>query len=338
MKSLNFLFPEAQKLILVEEDLPPIGPDTVLIKAIVSHVSTGTEMFCYRGVFDPDTNWAEWVKYPFRPGYSMAGQVVETGKNVAGVQPGDLVLCGRPHGQYASVEYGEAARNSHTPPLFKIPDGLEPDEVIWNSMAGVAVVGCRKAKIEFGENVAVIGAGPIGQMTIQYAKICGAVRVLSIDPVKKRIDCAIESGATDVLAMDAKSALPEIENLLGTKPEVVFDSTGNYEVLPIACNMVGMYGRVILNGDTPEPSKQVMGPVVFKSLDIHGAHGNKPGDLLSLPWVSRRNAQMTFEFMKQKRLKVKHLISHRYKPEDAPEVYHRLLNDRSYSMGVVFDW
>lgn len=338
MKSLNFLYPEPQKLVLVEEEVPSIGPNTILIKAIVSHVSTGTEMFCYRGIFDPGTNWADWVKYPFHPGYSMAGQVVEVGKDVTDFKPGDLVLTSRPHGQYAAVEYGEAQRTSYSPPIYKIPDDLTPDEVIWNSMAGVAIVGCRKAKIEFGENVAVIGAGPIGQLTAQYAKICGAVRVVSIDPIQKRLDCALESGVTDILAMDAKAAVPEVEKLLGTKPDVVFDTTGNYQVLPIACDMVNFYGRIILNGDTPEPSKQVMGAVVFKSLDIHGAHGNKSGDPISLPWVSRRNVQMTFELMKQKRIKVEHLISHRYRPEEAPEVYRRLLQDRSYSMGVVFDW
>ena len=339
MKSLNFLFPEPQKIVLVEEDVPRLGPDTILIKTIVSHVSTGTESFCYRGIFDPGTLWDGWVKYPFRPGYSTAGQVIEVGKDVTDFKPGDLVYCGRPHGQYITIEYDDAAKAHHSPPLHKIPSELEPDEVIWSSMAGVAIVGCRKAKIEFGENVAVIGAGPIGQLTIQYAKICGAVRVVSIDPVQKRNDCALVSGATDVLTMDAESAVPEIEKLLGMQPEVIFDTTGNYKVLPIACEMVGLYGRIILNGDSPEPSKQVLGPtVVAKSLDISGCHGNKAGDIASLPWVGGRNQLMTFELMKQKRLKVKHLISHRYKPEEAPEVYDKLLHGRDYSMGVVFDW
>jgi len=120
-----------------------MGPDTVLVKSIVSHVSSGTEMFCYRGIFDPGSNWAEWVQYPFHPGYSMAGRVLETGKNVTDFKPGDLVYTGSFHGQYASIEYGDQAKAGVSPPLYKIPDGLEPEEVVWNSLAGVGIVGCR---------------------------------------------------------------------------------------------------------------------------------------------------------------------------------------------------
>ena len=340
MKSLNFLFPEPQKLVLIEEDVSAVGPNTVLIESIVSHVSTGTEMWCYRGIFDPNTVFSEWVKFPFRPGYSTAGRVLEVGRDVVGVKPGDLVHTGRPHQQYVTVEYGEKERNNLIGRILtKIPDGLVPDEMIWASMAGVAIVGCRKAKIEFGEYVAVIGAGPIGQLTSQYAKLCGAVRVVSIDTVQKRLDCALEGGgATDVLCMDAQSAISAVEEVLGTKPEVVFDTTGNYAVLQHACLMVKTFGRIILNGDTPEPSKQIMGPVVSRSLDIRAVHGNIASDLNSLPWVGKRNAQMNMELLLQKRIKVKHLISHRYKPQEAPEVYKKLAHDRSYSMGVVFDW
>jgi len=175
-------------------------------------------------------------------------------------------------------------------------------------------------------------------MTVQYAKLCGAVRVVSIDRVQKRVLCALESGATDGLVMDAKDAIPEIEKLLGAKPEVVFDATGNYEVLPIACNMAQFYGRVILNGDCPEPSRQCLGPVVSKSLEIHGTHGNKPGDIVSLPWVAKRNTQMNFDLMKQKRIKVKHLNTNRFKPEEAPDVYRRMFEDRYFTIGVLFDW
>ena len=341
MKSLNFVYPEAQKLILVEEEVPAPGLNTILIKSIVSHVSLGTEMHCYGGDFDSFTNWAEWVKHPFRPGYSTAGRIVEVGKNVVDFKPGDLVYCGKPHAQYISVEYGENERNSLIgQPLYKIPDGLDTDEVIWSSMAGVAIVGCRKAKIEFGENVAVIGAGPIGQLTAQYARLCGAVRVVSIDTIKPKLDYAMQcGGATDVLAIAAEDAAPAIEELLGAKPEVVFDCTGNYRVLRHACDIVKEYGRIILNGDTPFPTKQSLGSALSKSIDLHPVHGMIAGQLHSLPWTAGRNTKMNFDFMLQKRIKVKDLITHRFKPQEAPEFYHMLYTDRSFpAVGVLFDW
>jgi 2-desacetyl-2-hydroxyethyl bacteriochlorophyllide A dehydrogenase len=340
MKSLNFIYPEPQKLVLVEEEVPALGPNTVLVENIVSHVSIGTELFCYRGVFDPGSNWENWVKYPFRPGYSMAGRVIETGKDVVDFKPGDLVRTTQPHGQYSTIEYGEnEINNIINRSIYKVPGDLCLDEVIWESMCCVAIVGCRKAKIEFGENAAVIGAGAIGQLTAQYAKLCGAQRVVSIDTVQKRLDCALKSGgATDALCMDVKYAISAVEELLGAKPEVVFDSTGNFEVLKYACDMVNNCGRVIVNGDTPEPSKQELGFIVYKSLEIHGVHGNFSGYLASYPWISIRNSEMNLEFIRQKRINVKQLISHRYSPREAPEVYARLLHDRAFCTGVVFDW
>ena len=52
--------------------MPAPGEGEVRCRADVSLISTGTEGACLRGVFDPGTNWADWVRYPFRPGYSMA--------------------------------------------------------------------------------------------------------------------------------------------------------------------------------------------------------------------------------------------------------------------------
>ena len=169
--------------------------------------------------------------------------------------------------------------------------------------------------------------------------MAGALRVIVIDPVTKRLDCALTGGATHVLSMNADEAIPEVERILdGERPEVVFDTTGHYAVLPIACDMARKYGRIILSGDCSEPSKQVLGAVVFKSLEIRGAHFAKGGDVEALPWSDKRHARMYFDLLQQGRLRVDHLNSHYYKPVEAAMVYEKLLRDRSYTMGVVFDW
>lgn len=64
----------------------------------------GTEERCLRGVFDEGTNWAGWVRYPFKPGYSMCARVLSVGEGVEGFRPGDRVFAHAPHCQYFNVE------------------------------------------------------------------------------------------------------------------------------------------------------------------------------------------------------------------------------------------
>ncbi|MFH1927368.1 MAG: hypothetical protein ABIK79_04220 [Chloroflexota bacterium] len=45
-----------------------------------------------------------------------------------------------------------------------------------------------------------------------------------------------------------------------------------------------------------------------------------------------------FDYLVQKQMKVSDLITHRYSPADAPEVYARLVRDRSAEIGLIFDW
>ena len=53
--------------------------------------------------FDPGTNWADWIRFPFRPGYSMAARVVAAGGD-SDVRPGDLIASWTPHAQRFVVE------------------------------------------------------------------------------------------------------------------------------------------------------------------------------------------------------------------------------------------
>jgi len=55
-------------------------------------------------------------------------------------------------------------------------------------------------------------------------------------------------------------------------------------------------------------------------------------------WTRRRNTELFFNLVADGHVSVKHLISHRYKLEEAPEAYRMLLRDRTEAMGVVVDF
>ncbi len=333
MKSTYILFPEANKIQVRQEEVLPPGPGEVLCQAQVSLISTGTETFCLQGVFDPGTNWAGWVKYPFRPGYSMSARVVGVGKEVTGLKEGDRVSIWRVHEQFFKVRPEQ---------LLRIPDGLTDEEGTWNSLACTTQLAVRRAELQLGETVGVVGLGLLGQLIVQYLLVNGARRVIAIDPVQMRAEMARAHGATHVLSVEARSARAQVAEITGGRMlDAVWDVTGRPEVLTQCVQLLRRLGRVVLVGDTPVPLQQPVGPgVLSNSISILGVHGavSAPSYSEWTPWPRNEIAQLFFDYLLQGRMKVKDLITHRWSPAEAPKVYEGLVRDRSGTMGNMFEW
>lgn len=333
MKSLYIVFPEPGVVDVRREKITPPGPGQVLCRAERSLISTGTELYCLRGVFDPGTNWASWVQYPFRPGYSMSATVVEVGSEVASVRAGDRVIISAPHQQYVTV-----APES----LLPLPDEATWDEAPWWSLANQTQVAVRRADLELGESVAVVGLGLLGQLITQYLHVAGARRVIAIDLAQGRLDLALAHGATHAFRGTADQALPFVKDLTGGKMlDAVWDVTGIPTVLATTIPLLRRRARVVLVGDTPTPTQQYLGPgVLSNSISILGVHGSSFPSAYSefTPWTAREQTALFFDYLAQGRMRVHDLITGRHSPEDAAEVYAGLVQDRTRSLGVLFDW
>jgi 2-desacetyl-2-hydroxyethyl bacteriochlorophyllide A dehydrogenase len=333
MESSYIVFPEPGKVEVRKEEVHPPGPGEVLCKATRSLISTGTETYCLRGDFDPGTFWESWVRYPFRPGYSMVGQVIAVGPDVTGLKVGDRITSRTPHQQIFKLPPAEAQQ---------IPDAVTDAEATWARLAGTTQLGVRRAKLELGESVGVIGLGILGQLVVQYCRLAGARRIVAVDLAANRLEAARAHGATHILVGDANSTRPEIEQIThGKLLDVAFDVTGNPAVLSAAVQLVRRLGRVVLLGDTPNPSQQYLGPGVLSNsiaiLGIHGtAHPSESTDFA--PWSRVEMTDLFFDYLVQKRMRVDDLITRSVSPLKAPEVYDQMVTDRSGMLGVVFDW
>jgi 2-desacetyl-2-hydroxyethyl bacteriochlorophyllide A dehydrogenase len=333
MDSRYIVFPEPGKVEVREEQIGPPGPGEMLCVATRSLVSTGTETYCLRGDFDPGTFWESWVHYPFRPGYSMVGRVIAAGPDVTGLKAGDRITSRTPHQQFFKLPVVEAQQ---------IPDAVTDAEASWARLAGTTQLGVRRARLELGESVGVIGLGILGQLVVQYCRLAGARRIVAVDVAPSRLEAARAHGATHILPVDAHSARAEIERITqGRLLDVAFDVTGHPAVLSAAVQLVRRLGRVVLLGDTPNPSQQYLGPGVLSNsiaiLGIHGtAHPEESTDFA--PWSRVEMTDLFFDYVAQKRMRVDDLITRSVSPLQAPEVYDRLLKDRSGQLGVVFDW
>lgn len=333
MRSKYVVFPEKGRVELREEDVASPGPGEILCGAEKSLISIGTESYCLEGRFDPGTNWERWVRYPFRPGYSMVARVIAVGSDVEGIKEGDRVAVSTSHQQF----FRTRVRDAHV-----LPEGISDEDGTWMSLACTTQLGIRRAELQLGETVGVVGMGMLGQLVVQYLAASGARRIIAIDTIQSRLDMAMAHGATHALNAKVDEARAEIAAITDNKMlDVVYDVTGNPAVLAGAIPLVRRLGRLILLGDTPTPTQQHLAPgVLSNSIAILGIHGSTyPADESEFhPWTRRTMTDLFFDYLLRGRMRVADLISHRHAPSDAPEVYRRLLEDRSSALGVIFDW
>jgi 2-desacetyl-2-hydroxyethyl bacteriochlorophyllide A dehydrogenase len=333
MKSAYVVYPEAKQVAIREEDVTPPQEGEILCQAERSLISIGTETYCLRGEFDAGTTWAGWVKYPFRPGYSMCARVIGVGPGVAGCKEGDRVLASAPHAQYFKTSVGR---------INPVPDGVTAEEATWGTLACTTQLAARRVGLELGETVGVVGLGMLGQLVTQYLKVDGARHIIVIDTVEGRLDMARAHGATHSFNGFAIAALPAVQELTGGRGlDAVWDVTGHPSALAQCIELLRRRGRVILTGDTPNPSQQFLGPSTLgKSISILAVHGNSSAPHFSelTPWTQSEIIALFYDLVLQKRMRVDDLVTHRHSPTEAVAVYDRLVTDRTSSVGVIFDW
>lgn len=335
MKSTKVVFTNKNQIDVIREDIPSIKGNQILCKSEISLISIGTEMRCLKGEIDPGTNWSEWVKYPFNPGYSMTGTVIDVGTDVIDFSVGDKVVIQKPHCQYF-VEY------SNNPNLIKIPEGITFEEASWQPLGCITQLGVRRAEVKLGDTIGIVGLGMLGQLVTQYLKMSGTRKIIAIDVNNSRLELAKKNGVTYIFKGDVKDSRNTISQITGGKMlDTVFDITGLPQILSSATKLLRRLGKVVLLGDNTMPSKQFLGPnVVSDSISILGIHGSMSPDTPNEfnPWTLRAMAELFFDFILDGRMKVAHMVTDVFSPLEAERVYTWLANEKPDAVGVVFDW
>jgi len=319
MDSLNVYFTGVNQVEVRTEAVREPGPSEVVIRTAKTLISTGTECICLGHLFESGSHWDKWIKYPFSPGYSLAGTVHGVGSEVEGFNPGDRVAARANHRQYAVTNVTR---------IVRIPNSVTDEDATWFGLANIVQNGVRRAEHVMGESVVVIGLGILGQ--------------LAVDPAEKRLEMARNHGATHTIAVGAGDAIEEALRLTGgAGADVVYDVTGHSAVFVAALKMAKRFGRVIILGDTGSPSEQrLTSDVITRGLRIIGAHDNNP-PLESTDhayWSHAKMAELLFTYLARGDIRVSDLVTHRYSPVDAPESYRMLREERESAMGVVFEW
>jgi 2-desacetyl-2-hydroxyethyl bacteriochlorophyllide A dehydrogenase len=323
----RLIFPAKQQVLIEAFDPGRPGQGEVLVRTQLSLMSTGTENIVFNRLFDPGTHWDKWVKYPFTPGYTSVGVVEAVGENVTTLKAGDRVAFRVGHRSHAIVEAMECQ---------PIPDAVPFDQAVWFALAKIAFLGARAADYRIGDSALIIGAGPIGQMSIRWARAAGVATILAVDTAAYRMPLAKAGGATAVINAPITEAREAILRVGGDKlPRVVVDTTGNAAVFSAALGLAADFGKVVILGDTGQPGHQVLTPdVITRGLTVVGAHDghNTP------EWNNATISRLFFSLVAEGRFSMQGLNSLVFQPEECEKAYATANRDRAVTMGIIFDW
>ena len=290
------IFKKPGEFVYEDRPIPEIiNPDDIRIKILGVGIC-GTDLHI---LMDPPL-------HPAKPdiifGHEFCGQVDAVGDAVKNLKPGDKVIVD-PHPPCGYCDNCRSNRQEMCENLFLHGEGVEGQAATRGifrdgGLASYAVIpagsafkvapdtpfkhmalaeplsctgyGIEKLKIQVGESVCIIGAGPIGQLFTALAKANGATKIIVSEPHKYRREMAQKCGATRVVD-------PKVEDLVsvckeetgGLGADHCIEAVG--QLLMTAIDAVRSCGKVLMFGHDETVAPPIkLGELVKKEVEIHG--------------------------------------------------------------------
>jgi 2-desacetyl-2-hydroxyethyl bacteriochlorophyllide A dehydrogenase len=236
-RSVEFLSPG--NVHIVEEAVPEVGANQLLIRTSCSLVSTGTELKVFKGDLDPDepadltiVSLKERMAYPLRYGYSLVGEVVAVGDGVDQADwLGKLVFSFSPHSSAVVIDVSSA---------MLVPEGIAPEDAVFLPSVETAVSFVQAARPNIGEKVLVVGQGLIGMLTGAVMTQLSNADTTIADVSEKRLAAAS--------SFNSKATIwnPTAPRSRGTAFDLTVEVSGHPGGLQTAIDNTGSNGRVVI--------------------------------------------------------------------------------------------
>jgi 2-desacetyl-2-hydroxyethyl bacteriochlorophyllide A dehydrogenase len=273
---------------VVTTELRPLREDEVLVDVEACGIC-GTDVHIVEGTSRSTP--------PVVLGHEYVGRIVELGKEVKGHAIGKRVaidpniacgkcfycrrglvhLCSSLRALGVDIDGGMAeycvvpARQ-----LYTLGEEMSPEVCAFVEPLSCAVHGIDRAGIRPGDTVVILGGGPIGQIMLQLARICGAAFTVLVEPIQHKRELGEKLGASlavDPLTADVGEALFDVAP---QGADVVIECAGTPATAALSLELARRGGTVEFFGVCPIGSAIPLEPnkVYFKELTIVGSYVN----------------------------------------------------------------
>ncbi len=335
----SFVNVAAQNVVCLEtEEIDPkdLAADQLLIETEWTFISAGTELANYTGVEPKTQQKGSWCFYPWRSGYANVGIVKALGSDVTRAEVGDRV--------FTYAKHSALAKYSQAKLVYPVPNDISPDIAVASRMAGVAATSILVSTIHGAPTVVIFGLGLVGNLACQLFRARGC-RVIGVDPIAERRALAASVGISNVISGTAKEVQSQILQLThGEKADIGVDAVGHSAVCLQALHATRKMGQMVILGTPRAPVQgnltDFLGEAHYSSIRVIGAlEWQFPMYRTINTEMSQFEKQrMVFDWVREGRIQLQPLISHRLPPQKIEEAYQGLLHQKDTYTGVLLQW
>lgn len=278
---------EPGALELWEKPIPQPAADEVLVKVRAAAIC-GTDVHIRA--------WNEWSQKRMHPpvtiGHEFCGEVVELGKDVKGIEIGDIVSAEShiPCNVCSDCRRGNRHVCQHTGLMGVTRDGgfaeyvtvpaeivyVAPKDVSYQTLAILEPFGqAVHAVMDYpvcGKTIAIVGCGPIGIMCVMVAKRMGAAKIIAVELNPTRGQLALDNGA-DVLVNPAEC--DPVERIMaltgGVGVDIAIEMSGSVIAEEQATRYIRPEGKFVVAGLPSQPFTFDLSEFAYKGITLHGA-------------------------------------------------------------------
>ncbi len=313
---------------LIDKEIPVVKDGEALLKVKYCGIC-GADVASYTGN-------QPFTTYPRIPGHEFSAEIVSVPENDKGLKAGDVITC-NPYfncgGCYAckrgivnacydnqtmGVQRDGSFQEYITMPVERLIDGkgLSAKELALIEPFSISCHALSRAEVKEGDNLLIMGAGPIGLFAMIKAKAMGA-RVMIADMLESRLNLAKEYGAdmiVNVKEKDLHESVLEFTN--GNGFDVCVEACGAPETFLSCIDEASHGANIILIGNGKRNTDFLHSIILKKELNIFGSRNAFTKDFEEL-----------IDLVASGKVDVMKMVSGVYKKEDAQEAFESLKNN-----------
>jgi L-iditol 2-dehydrogenase len=327
------------QIMIHEIEMPQPGPGEVLLK--IQRIGVcGSDVHVYHGKHP-------YTSYPVVQGHEFSASVAAVGEGVSDLKPGmkvtsmPQIVCGEcapcRRGDYHICDKlkvqgfqapgcGQEYWVTSAASIIPLPETFSYEQGALVEPVSVAVHATSRAGFLAGRRVAVLGAGPIGNLVAQVARASGA-KVLITDLSEYRLDIARRCGLENVSNAKEETLAQASRQAFGPDGfDVAFECVGAEPTITAAVSTIEKGGTIVVVGVFGEKPRVDMGLVQDRELNLHGTL-----------MYQKRDYLRAVELIATGAIKTDPLMSVHFSIDQFLDAYHYIERQGDRSMKVFID-